>query len=488
MKSKKGQFLKYVAYCSLFVYIILVNWSCNKAVEVNPPATALSGASVYSSDVSAVAAVTSIFQEMLGGDDFFGSGGGSRDFTTIGGLSADEFQLYPGATAVLGQAYINALSSTNTPFWASLYKCIYLSNSAISGLEGSGAITDSLKQRLLGEAYFARAFCHFYLVNIFGAVPIVTTTNYSVNEGIARSPITAVYQQIISDLKEAQSLLSSSFVASAGGSTAERTLPNQGAATAMLARTYLYEEKYDSAVMEATLVINNSLYSLVQNLDDVFLMNSSEAIWQLVDPAVGFNTPDGFTYILTSGPNSSLNPVYLSPYILQAFDSGDNRLTNWVGVDSSTGTKYYFPYKYKQKGGSANSSVTEYYMVLRLAEQYLIRAEAEAEQGDLSDAANDLNTIRSRAGLAAVSGSVASSQSALLTAILHERQVEFFCEFGHRWLDLIRTNNANGVLGSPGNVCAAKGGTWVSTAELFPLPIGDIETDPNLTQNPGYGN
>jgi starch-binding outer membrane protein, SusD/RagB family len=487
MKSKGALLLKYVTYGVLVGCAIGVDWSCNKAVEVNPPATALSGASVYSSDVSAVAAVTGIYQSMLG-EDFFGGNQGSTDFTTIGGLSADEFQLYPGASALLAQAYINGLSSTNTPFWAGLYSCIYRANAAITGLNGSGAITDTLKQQLLGEALFARAFCHFYLVNIFGAVPIVTTTNYTVNESIARSPTSAVYQQIIADLKEAQSLLSNSFQAPAGGSTAERTLPNQGAATALLARAYLYQGKYDSAVTEATLVINNSLYSLVPNLNGVFLVNSSEAIWQLIDPALGMNTPDGFTYILTGGPNTYSNPVFLSPYILQAFEPGDNRQTDWIGADTSAGTVYYFPYKYKVHGGTANTSVTEYYMMLRLAEQYLIRAEGEDQQGDLSDATADLNVIRNRAGLANISNAIASSQSALLTAILHERQVEFFCELGHRWLDLVRTNNANSILGSPENVCAAKGGTWVSTAQLFPIPLTDMEADPNLTQNPGYGN
>jgi starch-binding outer membrane protein, SusD/RagB family len=489
MKLRHACFLKYVSYAVLMGCATGTTWSCNKAVAVNPPTTALTGASVYSSDVSAVAAVTGVYQLMLGGTYFFGeSGQGSRDFTTIAGLSADEFQLYPGTVAVLAQAYANNISSTNAPFWAELYKTIYYANAAIAGLTGSGSITDTLKQQLLGEALFARAFCHFYLVNVFGPVPIVTTTNYTVTESIARSPVTAVYQQIIADLTQAQSLLSSSFSAPAGGSTKERTLPNQGAATAMLARAYLYEGKYDSAETEATLVINNGLYSLVPNLNGVFLINSSEAIWQLVDPTEGYNTPDGFTYILTSGPNSNFSPVYLSPYILQAFEAGDNRQTSWIGMDSVAGTKYYFPYKYKVKGGSGNTINSEYYMVLRLAEQYLIRSEAAAQLGDLSDAASDLNVIRKRAGLANISSSIASSQAALLTAILHERQVEFFCEFGHRWLDLVRTNNANAVLGSPGNVCAAKGGTWESTAQLFPLPATDVQTDPNLTQNPGYAN
>jgi hypothetical protein len=122
-------------------------------------------------------------------------------------------------------------------------------------------------------------------------------------------------------------------------------------------------------------------------------------------------------------------------------------------------------------------------MVLRLAEQYLIRAEAEANQGDSTDAMNDLNKIRNRAGLANYS---LLNNGPLLIAILHERQVELFTEWGNRWFDLIRTGAINAVLGSPGNVCQAKGGVWVSTSELFPIPQSEILDDPNLHQNPGY--
>jgi starch-binding outer membrane protein, SusD/RagB family len=472
----------------LLVAVAAMQWSCKKAVEVSPPTTELVSATVYSTDVSAEAAVTGIFQEMLERFDFFGpANAGKSDFTTIAGLSADEFSLYPNAIggALLQQVYTNALQSSDVPFWQYLYKCVYLANAAIAGLQGSTALTPSVKQQLLGEALFVRAFCNFYLVNVFGNVPLVTVTNYQTNEALGQSSSTLVYQQVVADLTTAQSYLSSSFVDITGAATTERTLPNQEAAEAFLARVYLYMGKYDSAVIESTLVIGNSNYALV-GLDSVFLMNSQEAIWQLVDVNKGYNTPDGYTYILTAGPNTSNNPVYLSPWLLRAFEVGDRRMAEWVGVDNAGGTSYYFPYKYKVKGGPASTPVSEYYMMFRLGEQYLIRAEAEANTSDLTDAAADMNVIRTRAGLANISSTIASSQSALLTAILHERQVELFCEWGHRWLDLVRTNTAGSVLGAPGNVCAAKGGTWATTAELFPIPLSEIEADVNLTQNPGY--
>jgi len=117
-------------------------------------------------------------------------------------------------------------------------------------------------------------------------------------------------------------------------------------------------------------------------------------------------------------------------------------------------------------------------MVLRLAEQYLIRAEARLQQGnDLTGAAGDLNAIRHRAGLADMS---TGSASDLMTALTHEKQIEFFAEWGHRWLDLKRWGTATSVLS------ADKGITVTTSALLFPIPVADIIADANLRQNPGY--
>ena len=148
---------------------------------------------------------------------------------------------------------------------------------------------------------------------------------------------------------------------------------------------------------------------------------------------------------------------------------------------ASPTAKYYFPYKYQS---SATSTVTEYVMMLRLAEQYLIRAEARANQGNTSGAISDLNVIRARAGLNAYAGQ--TDQNSVDSAILHERQVELFSEWGHRWFDLIRTGVVNNVMGGTNGVCQAKGGSWMVTDILFPIPQIERTNDPNLTQNAGY--
>jgi len=119
-------------------------------------------------------------------------------------------------------------------------------------------------------------------------------------------------------------------------------------------------------------------------------------------------------------------------------------------------------------------------MVLRLAEQYLIRAEARAQQNNVGGAQSDLNTIRTRAGLP---NTTANDKTSLLAAIIHERQVELFSEWGHRWLDLKRSGNLDAMMAV---VAPAKGATWSSNWQWYPIPSYEIVQDPNLVQNPGY--
>ena len=474
---------------ALLVPGLCLTMACNKIVQVSPPSTSLVSETVYSNSATASSAVVGIYQQMASstGAFFFGSGSNAiYSFSTMAGLSADEFQDLPTANALLTQAYENVLPSTNPSLgaWSSLYNIVYLSNAAIQGLTGSSGIPTALKNQLMGAALFSRAFCHFYLTNIYGDVPLVTGTNYQVNAVIARTPRQQVYAQVIADLQQAQGLLSNNYLSPSGNPTAERTLPNQYAATALLARVYLYTQKYDSAVIEASQVINDSMQYQLLALNKVFLKNSLEAIWQIPPTTPGYNSPDGYTYLLTAGPNTSLHPVYLTPWLLNAFEPGDSRDTAWVKVYAKGTAKYYYPDKYKL-GYTNGVPPAEYQMVMRLAEQYLIRAEAETQGagGGLPAAINDLNRIRSRAGLAGYAGAPGDA-TAVLAAVMHERQVELFTEWGHRWLDLKRTGAVDSVM--TGITPQKRNSVWKTTAQLFPILQTELQSDPNLHQNPGY--
>jgi hypothetical protein len=118
--------------------------------------------------------------------------------------------------------------------------------------------------------------------------------------------------------------------------------------------------------------------------------------------------------------------------------------------------------------------------MLRLAEQYLIRAEARAQQSDLTGALADLNAIRARAGLP---GSTAMSQTEILNAIQKERRVELFTEGSHRFFDLRRTKNLDAVMTK---VSPLKGGSWEPFEQWWPIPLTDVQNNKSLLQTPGY--
>lgn len=452
--------------------------SCKKAVEVSSPNSSLIGQTVYTDPKTALAVMTGIYDNMHGNTSFTD---GNYDIATFMGLASDEMKnYYPSTTSI--QYYTNSLlaSNTNYNFWPQFYQFIYVANSVIQGSQNSSLPTP-VKQQLEGEAKFMRAFLNFYAVNLYGDVPIVTSTDYVTNNVIKKSPQADVYQAIIGDLVSAQAMLTDDYKDADNNSTGEKTRPNKATATALLARAYLYAGDYKNAELQASSLINNASYSLLPDLNGVFLANSDEAIWQLasVNPTIT-NTLDGYYYILKSTPGG-INHVTLSNNIINAFEDGDSRKANWIGIYKKGITNYYYAYKYKNN--VVGSSPTEYLMMLRLGEQYLIRAEARAQQNE-PDALDDLNAIRTRAGLDNYAG--ATDKISVLNAILHERQVELFSEWAHRWFDLKRTGNLDSVMGGPNGACAAKGGTWKTTDALLPIPLSETIINPNLKQNPGY--
>ena len=480
---------KYIDRFTFYLFLMFAVASCKKQVEVNPPVTSINADNVYGTDATASAVLTGLYTRISQTSDY-----GNRGIPTMSmtaGLSADELRLYTGANADDIACYTNSLSISNmstTNHWSKIYPYLFIANSAIEGLANSTTLTPAVKQQLQGEAKFMRAFFYFYLVNFYGDVPLVLGTDYTVNAVLPRTPKAQVYQQIITDLKDAQGLLIDGYVdGTVLKSTSARVRPNKWAATALLARTYLYSGDFVNAETQATLVINNSsLYNLVTDLNKVFLANSREAIWQFQPVLSGWNTEDAKLFIISNAPAglNAVHPVYLSSYLLNAFETGDARKTNWINSYTDPTGTYNYPYKYKS--ATNGTPVTEYLMVLRLAEQYLIRAEARAQQNNINEAQNDLNMIRARAGL---TNTTASDKASLLSAILQERRVEFFSEWGHRWLDLKRTNGIDVVMNvitpqKAANFSLSR--QWNTNQQLYPIPFIEIQRDINLVQNQGY--
>lgn len=453
--SKAGSRL--LAVCLATIMLLS---SCEKFVEVEDPPHQLTDDKVFTSDNSATSAMVSVYIAMM--NDQFGNSGSFVCFSmsSLAGMSANELTwTQNNTTAPTFQEFSDRkLTPENTyvyAFWRDGYKYIYRLNAVLEGLKTATGMTEEVKTQLGGEARFMRAFCYFYLVNLFGDVPLVLNTNYQENMLLPRMPAEKVWEQIITDLKDAKGMLKAAYP------TAERLRPNLYTASALLARTYLYTGKWEDAEQEADGIIQSGVYgSGLPVLNTVFKKSSAEAIWQLQPVRANSNTTEGAQFLVlgTTRPNYEL-----TPQMLGAFEPGDKRKTEWVGFsDPLNNPNWAFPAKYKAGTGA----LTEYYVVFRLAEQFLIRAEARAMQGaaKLTGAKQDLNVVRDRAGLLPT---LASDQAAVLTAIAQERRVEFFAEFGHRWLDLKRTNKVN-----------AEG--------LYPVPGPEMRANPKLEQNAAY--
>lgn len=483
---KNGHVIKLFFYCTATVFFLSIT-SCKKFIEVSPPPTSINGGNIYLNEELAASVLTGIYTTISNGNRSFGSSSDPTGISLFQGLYSDELILYNTNDTRYNPFYTNTLTSLTGSgvFWTNLYSIIFTCNAAIEGLNNSVNLSDQVRARLLGEAKFLRAFCFFYLVNLYGDVPLVLSTDYKINSQLSRTAASAVYDQIVIDLREAVSLLSENYLKSdivtpyTIGSE-ERIRPTKYAANAMLARTYLYRGDYINAEKEASIVINKSYYSLTQ-LIDVFKKNSQETIWSLqpVGTGVQANTGEGRLFILPStGPNVAPNFVYLSNNVINSFDSVDQRKSNWVGNVISANKTYYFPSKYKI--GSVVSDSKEYIMVLRLGELFLIRSEARARQNNLSGAISDLDSIRRRAGLPLIADiNPRITQSELIQKILDERQVELFTEWGHRWFDLKRTGNLNAAM-------TAKGVSWSSNKSLLPIPQTEIDRGINIIQNQDY--
>ncbi|MDX1956578.1 MAG: RagB/SusD family nutrient uptake outer membrane protein [Chitinophagaceae bacterium] len=309
-------------------------------------------------------------------------------------------------------------------------------------------------------------------------IPLVNEISWKNSSILARASVDEVYNQIISDLIDAENRLADNFIVGKN----QRIIPNRWAASALLARVYLYTKDWSKAEMESSSVISNSaMFGLVSFPNNVFKTNSTETIWQLQQSnTTGTYNATNEGYRIIPYDATSRPYIYLTDTLIRSFEPGDNRRTFWIDSTIYRSAKYYYPNKYKTGPAQSmpNGPYNEYYMVLRLAEQYLIRGEARLMQNNLTEAINDLNTIRQRAGINPLPNSLTQQQ--VLEAIEQERRVELFAEWGHRWLDLKRWGKADAVLAH------IKGGNWQSTDQLYPIPFRELQANPNLIQNPGY--
>ncbi|MCO5947931.1 RagB/SusD family nutrient uptake outer membrane protein [Mucilaginibacter flavidus] len=451
--------VKHLIFSLFFLMIGLAG--CRKLIAVDSPVNQLTKDKIFIDSASTIALLDNtyaLFNQNIDGT-----------YTPEMGYYSDEltYTSTNAGTIEFLKSTVSPANSANFNIWSRNYFAIYECNDIIEGLNSYNGIKPATKLEFISEVKFLRAYAYFYLTNLYGAVPLILETDVNKTATAAKADSATIYKQIIQDLNDAQTGLAEAYTGSG------KVRANKWAATALLARVYLYQKRYAEAEQTAAAVINSGLYTPLESPASVFLSGSKESILQ-------FYTQYGYTAegaLLVPGSGKPSYP--LTNALLSSFETGDLRKIAWTNKSTVTSggtiTTYYYPYKYHNR--STNTGAPEYLTALRISEQYLIRAEARLQQNNISGAVDDLNIIRQRAGLLPLANSISSS--ACLDALIHERQVELFVEWGNRFLDLKRIGRINAVMG-------AFKTTWKSTAALLPIPQSEIATDPNLTQNPGY--
>lgn len=453
---------KYIIQICCALFAIPALFSCNKFVEIPNSKNQIESMTVFTDSATAFASLLNTYAS-------FASLHTNSKYLS---LYADEYEYTSSATSVIefGKSQLLIDNTINKSLWTDLYFIIYQCNSIIESAERSTGLSLIAKRQLKAEAKFLRAFANFYLVNLYDHIPLILNTNVNSNRKAFQSPAQLVYNQIIKDLAEAKNELETAYKGLG------KVRANNLCATALLARVYLYQNRWIEAEREATTVINSDLFNPLLEPEEVFVANSREAILQ-------FWTTGGFlTDIAQIIPTSATTlPVYtITQTLHQAFENTDVRKTNWIATNNVTTSNvtnaYSYIFKYKNRG--AASGKPEYIMALRISEQYLIRAEARIKQNKILDAISDINIIRTRAGLLPLSTSI--GEQACLDALFNERRLELFGEWGHRFFDLKRTNQLDATIGSLKN-------TWNNeAAKAFPIPNSEITYNPNLIPNHGY--
>lgn len=323
--------------------------SCKKFVELGPPPTRTITSDVFKTDATATSAILGLYSASPMTSSIL-------PLSVYPGMSADDVK-YSTPDATLDEFKNNAITVANSSneniLWYNIYQELKNVNNAVNGLANSTTLTPSVKDQLSGEAKFYRAFMYFHLVNLYGDVPLALSDDAIANATLPRTAATQVWAQIITDLKDAQTLLPAAYQGTFRGRI------NKWAATALLARAYLYTKDYVNAEAQATQVITSGVYSL-QTPANAFINTSNEIIWQIAN-TTGLSAY-GANYLAAAGsiPNYT---IYDTLY--KSFEAGDLRKTNWAGSTLVGGTTYYFVNKYKVRSGQEQVMSTILHCVLQ---------------------------------------------------------------------------------------------------------------------------
>ncbi len=445
--------------------------SCTKILD-QEPGSSLDASTAFTTRQAVAAGVAGIYNGMQSGNYY-----GLR-YWMLTDLYADVLR-HTGTFPSFAQVANRAILPDNIEvqnMWNTLYSTVNRANNVIAAIPGVNDAAFTNKAVLEGEARFARALAYFDLVRLWGGsldgygkanglgVPLFTSPTLTIEDAAARTRASEeqVYAQVVSDLDFAIANLPT---------TLRRGRPGVDAANGIKARLELYRGNNAQAEELATMVIDKykgatAFGGLAPNYSELWLTQNQtpESIFELQYDATNTNS---IAFFYFTGAFGGRNEVSAQTTLAAQHEAGDKRLPVNV-TTASTQAPANKTLKYTRAAGTDN------FIILRLAELYLIRAEARAKQGKLLDAKADVDVIRARAGLLPT---LAVTQDALLAAIEQENLIEFAHE-GHRFFDLRRNNREDAVLGLTGqNEFKAR----------WPIPQREEQTSGKvITQNPGY--
>ncbi len=478
---KMNNILKNIKKYLPIVTVLISCFSCDEYLDIPLPTDSLFTDQVFKQDKTTAAALNGVYGELTT-EYYLSKLGLETAFYT------DEYTpLNSGSTYLT--TYENNLTPINAPeFYSKMYPFLYRVNLIIEGVTNTDATLKN-KDQYLGEAYFLRAFIFYNLANVYGDIPLPTTSEFAKNNTLSRTPKSDVYLQVVEDLKMAINLLPEFYKTSGGDDTFSKNRPNKLAAKALLAKTFLYTKEWKKASDLCTEVLSEVQNPDLIPLNQVFITDSDAMIWELTADITEGSflnyVPELFIYITSW--NNMLPPIdefnfpyaagYLSQNLVDSFDTDDQRLENWILEFTVSGTQYYEPFKYQ-----SDVSGEESLAILRMADIYLTRAEALAQQDDFINAMADVNVVRTRAGLL---NAMASSKETALDAVLNERRKEFFTELSSRFFDLKRLNKIDEVMNDQ---VLIKGGdaSWATYKQNWPISVSETIANPNLKQTEGY--
>lgn len=463
MKHLLNQYIKWIA-----LLILTVTVSCNKLIDAEMPVGSSDTNVIFSTEEGAKTAVRGMYS--------FFSSRSLLPNTVLAinmGLYSDEFE--KSSYTDLQKQYLENQVMPSMPlegFWDNPYQVIYQANNVIERVGLSKGIPAHKKPSLIAEGKFMRAMMYFHLVNLFGDVPLLTTADYTKNIHASRSGVDKVYALILEDLIYAKNNLGDDYL--------DPSLRNQAtsyAASALLAKVYLYLNRYGEAEMEAASVIKSGLYTL-EPLSSVFHKGSRESIFCLGN-WLGLPMNENTNISGSDGSNSSMR---LTGHILSLFEANDLRRAVWTRNGTGAGLGTVAPLKNKIFSPLDAAGKVEQRQLIRYAEVLLIRAEARNELNQTDLAIADLDLVRQRAGITLIATTNPRiSKNDLRELIFKERATELFAEGGNRWYDLKRRGEAYLV-----DYMKSIKPDFNRDAILLPIPRIEIDKNPNLNQNTGY--